>query len=182
VSSDGIDRAYEEDLKAEQGVLALHVDGRLKKIEPNTPAGRRRMDAAAFEALRTSDDVRVSPEGPGVEAGEAVPPQPKRPVSSRPPLAPCCVAESYAGPSGIRRRHAWTCKMHPGQPIGALTATVRDISEGRLARQHRSQTRRTGLDEAIADHPASYVSAETHSLIHPGEDAYDCIECSGRRS
>jgi hypothetical protein len=42
------------------------------------------------------------------------------------------------------------------------------------------QTRRVGLDEAIAEHPASYVSAETHAVIHAHEDPLDCIECAER--
>jgi hypothetical protein len=177
------DSLFEEQLKAAR--LTLHVDGRLVRSEPNTPAGRQAIDKAALLASETSDDVRVGPEAVDrqnprqVEKGN---PSGGVPVSaaSRPTLAPCCKSETYPGPSGIRRRHSFQCPNYPGQPIGGLTATVRDISAGRLAQQHRAQTRRAGLDEAIADHPASYVGAKTHSLIHIGERAHDCIECAER--
>lgn len=183
-----LDDLFEERLKAER--LTLHIDGRLVRSEPNTPAGRQAIDKAALLASETSDDVRVGPEAgetepfgrgkdsrgsrSGARKGGVPPVSP----SSRPPLAPCCKAEVYPGPSGIRRRHSFQCPEHPGQPIGALSAVVRDISDGQLARQHRIQTRHVGLDDAIADHPASYVSAETHKLLHPDEDVLDCYWCS----
>lgn len=182
----------------------LHVNGTLVRSEPDTPEGRQAINKAALRYAETSEDVRVGrgeaqagvpqsgrglPEADRAAARDAArgevagsSPAPGRSASPRPTLAPCCEPQSYPGPSGIRRRHRFDCPQRPGQPIGALTATVRDISEGQLAREHRMQTRRTGLDEAISEHPASYVSAETHALIHVGENADDCLACSERRN
>jgi hypothetical protein len=180
VTDSAIELEYEERLKAEQGKLLLYVDGSLKLTEPDTPAGRTRIGKAAFLALETSDDVMVR----GEEAGERNRGRARKGNSESPVPAssrrPCCKPEVYPGPSGVRRRHRFDCPSFPGQPYADVTATIYDISQARLSRRHAMESRRTGLDDAIADHPASYVSAETHALIHPGEDALDCLECAER--
>lgn len=186
MSDSAIEKLYEEQLQAAQPKLLLYVDGSLKRTEANTPQGRRRMDRAAFEAVRISDDVKVVPVGaatPKPSAGRvpaSVPSSSRMqgvvPAPSR--TTGCCKPRRYAGPSGVRYRHEFDCPRSPGQPY---ESPVADLSRVRLNRKHTIQTRRYGLDEAMEDHPAGgTLSAEAHAFWHPGESAEDCIECSER--
>jgi hypothetical protein len=166
--------------------LLLYVDGSLKRTEPATPQGRRRMDGAAFEALRGSDDVRVVPsEAVGSETGTLQVRSMGAPGASPVPVpvshrAACCKPSMYPGPSGLRYRHAWDCKASPGQTFSTAVASVTDIGQARLSRRHAIESRRTGLDGALSSHPSAYLSAASHAAWHPGESAEDCIECSER--
>jgi hypothetical protein len=198
MSDSGIELAMEQDDKARHPRLALYVDGSLKRVEIETEASRRRIEKAAFEALVHSDDVKVVPIRPGIRvgAGEGTAigretyrragsvgdrrpwSVPLRPASSR--ASGCCVPEVYAGPSGVRRRHAWNCETAPGE---VFEGVVLDIKRARLSAQHRAETLHRGLDEAIADHPASGVLTATDEFcpVHRSEPADDCLTCSNRR-
>jgi hypothetical protein len=200
MTDSGIELEYEERLKAEQPKLLLYVDGSPKgDVEPDTPAGRRRIEKAAFEALVKSDDVKVVP----IRSGDRVVPEgvsgsdragtrPEHaggsvsavelPALTRTPsrATGCCVPEVYAGPSGVRRRHAWNCETSPG---GVFEGTVLDIKRARLSAKHRAETLHRGLDEAITDHPAQGVLMATgpECPAHPLSDVDGCPTCNDRR-
>jgi hypothetical protein len=190
MSDSGIELAMEQDDKAKHRRLALYVNGSLKRVEVETEASRRRIEKAAFEALIHSDDVKVVPIRPGVSArvgragrpvksgGNGSPPSSPEPIRTQ--ASGCCVPEVYAGPSGVRRRHAWNCKTAPGQ---VFEGVVLDIKRARLSAKHRAETLHRGLDEVIADHPAQGVLTATDEFcpVHRTEPAEDCLTCSNRR-
>lgn len=92
-------------------------------------------------------------------------------------MSGCCKPRVYAGPSGVRYRHEWSCPRAAGQPF---VSPVGDLSRARLARKHSIETRRTGLDDAVERHPAGgYLSSQAHESWHPGQGE-DCVECAER--
>jgi hypothetical protein len=200
VSDSAIDAMYEAELKAAARYLEVRVEfsgGKTETVRKflDTPEGRVHAGKVADEwfELDKVERVEIVPirrhgyPGAPVEAGERSPRHARKattvPAANRVPASSraCCEPRLFPSPTGrMNKRHRFNCPSFPGQPYADVTAMIHDISQARLSRRHAMESRRTGLDDAIADHPASYVSAETHALVHPGEDAEDCIECSER--
>jgi hypothetical protein len=89
----------------------------------------------------------------------------------------CCTPERYAGPSGVRLRHASGCRAHGRVYEGP-------IGRGdRFGRRHAIETRRVGLDDAVPMEGAGGVLTSVGSScpVHPDEPALDCLACSERR-
>jgi hypothetical protein len=182
VSEDAIDFAHEEQLKAEEGYRELWVRfswGQNKRVRtfPDTATWRVAVDKLAAELGSDPEVVKVwsIPMGTGEVAGGR---EPSALVDgSTPPPSGCCKPETYAGPSGVRLRHAAGCR-YQGSPYEGPVARV-----DRLARRHAIETRRVGLDDADpVDRVGGVLTAVGPQCpAHPHEPADECPTCSDRR-
>ena len=176
-----IDDLYEQELKEARGKLLLKLDGRLVQTFDDTPAGREHCDKAAFQIMNEGE-VTVDRMGAGGLATSQDPRGGREAASTVPaPLRStgCCIPAKYPGPSGWRRRHSLDCPVMPGEVYREPV-----LKPSNLVRIHAMETRRTGLDDALARHPAGGTLTPTTNTCpaHPGGGRWwDCPTCSDRR-
>jgi hypothetical protein len=213
VSDDAIDYDYEEQLKAEMGYRELWVrfanDEEVRvKTFPDTAKWDTALQLVIQDLLADPDIVEVWTDRMGAGTGEASvsfrQPAPirgrggagERPDGSpgvatarvaSPP--PCCEPMRYAGPSGVRLRHASSCRFR-GEPYVAQVESPprlleRNVNSARrLARIHRSETRRTGLGLDVPSDAGGVLTLSSNGSgcpAHPSEPLDTCIVCSERR-
>jgi hypothetical protein len=145
MSDAAIDRSYEEDLQAAARYLEVWVtykSGKRRKVRTflDVPgsvgenAGRVVAAKAAdqwyeLDAVERVEVVPVGAVSPR-EAGHGGGRAPSR--TPAPIRATCevgsrlCRLETYAGPSGKRVRHGWSCPDRPGEPI-----SLKEYAKGR---------------------------------------------------
>lgn len=195
MSDDAIDYALEEQLKAEYGYRELWVrfaSGETKRVRtfPDTIEWRMACDRLALELLSDPDVERCWSVPMGARGGverRGTPASVGSTVRPSLPSGRCCEPTRYAGPSGVRLRHANDC-TYRGEPYRAFASVPpregAPPARRRLARVLAMETRRVGLDSdlpADAGGVLAVVQPDGGCPAHPSEPVYGCVACSERR-